>query len=68
MNTCIIKIEVNECYKSGCGGPSWTHIGVFKNKKQAKSFMTKDKHFKKCFNKREYKKTIEPISIWLYGE
>ena len=29
-----LKIEVNECYKSGCGGPSWTHIGVFKNKEK----------------------------------
>ena len=32
---CIIQLEMKHCEVGGCQGPSYTNIGVFKNKKQA---------------------------------
>ena len=46
MDMCIIQLEMKHCEVGGCQGPSYTNIGVFKNKKQAKQFMKKDKVFK----------------------
>ena len=43
MDMCIIQLEMKHCEVGGCQGPSYTNIGVFKNKTQAKQFMKKDK-------------------------
>ena len=64
MDNCIIQLEVDHCAKSGCGGPSVTNVGVFKNKTHAKKFMRKDKDFRKIFKASNIKKNILPIAIW----
>ena len=64
MDNCIIQLEVDHCAKSGCGGPSVTNVGVFKNKTHAKKFMHNDKDFRKIFKASNIKKNILPIAIW----
>jgi hypothetical protein len=64
MDNCIIQLEVDHCAKSGCGGPSVTNVGVFKNEKHAKRFMRTDKDFRKIFKASNIKKSILPIAIW----
>jgi len=64
MDNCIIQLEVDHCAKSGCGGPSVTNVGVFKNKAHAKRFMRTDKDFRKIFKASNVKKSILPIAIW----
>jgi hypothetical protein len=64
MDNCIIQLEVDHCAKSGCGGPSITNVGVFKNKTHAKKFMRNDKSFRKIFKAPNIKKSILPIAIW----
>ena len=67
MDNCIIQLEVDYCPTSGCGGPSITNVGVFKNKTHAKRFIRTDKGFKKlikAYNSFRIKKNILPIAIW----
>ena len=64
MDNCIIQLEVDYCAESGCGGPSVTNVGVFKNKTHAKKFMRNDKDFRKIFKAPNIKKNILPIAIW----
>ena len=64
MNNCIIQLEVDHCVRSGCGGPSVTNVGVFKNKRHAKRFMRSNKDFRKIFKTPNIKKNILPIAIW----
>ena len=67
MNNCIIQLEADHCFKDGCGGPSVTNIGVFKNKTHARRFMRNDKGFRKiikAYNSFRIKKSILPIAIW----
>ena len=64
MDMCIIQLEMKHCEVGGCQGPSYTNIGVFKNKKQAKQFMKKDKLFKKYFGSQNINQSLWPIAIW----
>ena len=63
MNNCIIQLEVDHCAKSGCGGPSVTNVGVFKNKRHAKRFMRSDKDFRKIFKGTKLNIFIIPSPI-----
>ena len=64
MNNCIIQLEIDHCDTKGCGGPSVTNVGVFKNERHAKRFMRTDKNFRKIFKASNIKKSILPIAIW----